>query len=122
MLLNEDNNPGLYKIKNYTPGQFLINDEIITHSVLITAKMLQNWPPHNLAELTDEHWDTVINYAPQILIFGVGSKFVFPDMQKIARLYQNKISFEVMDTYAACRTLAILMAEHRDVAGALLVD
>ena len=122
MLLTEDDNPGLYKIKSYSPGKLFINEEVVTNSVLITTKILDAWLPRNLSELVDTDWDFIVNYAPEILIIGVGAQFIFPNAKQLAPLYQHQISFEMMDTLAACRTISILMAEHRDVMGALLID
>jgi uncharacterized protein len=45
----------------------------------------------------------------------------FPTAQALRPLIDAKIGYEIMDTAAACRTYAILMAEERRVLAALIV-
>ena len=58
---------------------------------------------------------------PELVVFGSGATFRFPDARIIAAFSQAHIGFDVMDTPAACRTYNVLMGEGRHVAAALLV-
>ena len=57
-----------------------------------------------------------------IVLLGTGSRQRFPAAALLRPLIQRRVGIEVMDSYAACRTYNILMAEGRDVAAALIIE
>jgi len=51
-----------------------------------------------------------------------GARQRFPASVLLRPLIERRMGVEVMDTFAACRTYNILMAEGRDVAAALIIE
>jgi len=122
MQLNQDQGSGTYHIRAYEPGKITVNSKQLSHSLLIAPeRLLEHWAPTSLTELTMEHLDEVLEFQPQIIILGTGTRLVFPPPKLQAHILQKKIGLEIMDTRAACRTYSLLMAEQRNVVAALLI-
>jgi uncharacterized protein len=91
-------------------------------AVIVTAKtVVANWPANSESELDESDLVPVIALAPQIVLIGSGSRIRFPKPAVLKGLIAAKIGYEVMDTFAACRTYNILLEEGRNVAAALLL-
>jgi uncharacterized protein len=56
----------------------------------------------------------------EILLIGTGDKIDFLPIEVEAALRDKNISFEYMDTGAACRTYNVLLSEERSVAAFLI--
>ena len=113
---------GQHLITGYGPGWVQINE--LRHSVsliLTPAQMLAPWPVESLDALGPEHFRSVVDIAPEILLLGTGAKLRFPPVPCLELLIEANIGYEIMDTAAACRTYNILMAEGRSVAAALII-
>ena len=122
MELNLDTGEGQYHIRGYGTGFIQINDEKVDHSVIVTPnKLIDPWPPQSLTELNATHFLLLFDLKPEIVLLGTGPRLSFPDPALLSDFYAKKIGIEVMDTAAACRTYAVLMAEGRKVAAALLI-
>ena len=122
MLLTLDNNDALYQIRAYTHDYFMINNERITSSLIVSAQQLiAPWGPRCLAELSAEHLLQVLPLEPEIILLGCGMHLQFPDAKLLAPLRATGISVEIMSSGAACRTFAVLQAEYRRVAAMLLL-
>jgi uncharacterized protein len=121
MELNLDSGEGQYHIRGYDIDFIQINDEKITHSIIIMPNKLITWPPQSLVELNATHFLPLFDLNPSIVLLGTGQKLIFPDPALLADFYAKKIGIEVMTTAAACRTYTVLMAEGRHVAAALLI-
>ena len=114
---------GRYPIQAYKPNEVIINNTSFQRSVIVSAQtLIDNWQPQTIQELIASDWESVIALEPKIILLGTGTKLIFPSMEVLAPLMQNKIGFEIMDTAAACRTYTILMAEDRHVVAALLLS
>ena len=121
MLTRHTNDSG-YVISAYKNREIHLMEEVYTSPVLISAgELAENWTNKPLAELSIEDFSLAIEWKPEILLFGSGTKLIFPDFQIIRDLRELKISLEVMDTSAAARTFNILRSEGRHVVAALLV-
>ena len=114
----EDANPGANEIQ-------------LTRSFVIAPKRLvENWPPQSLPELTLQHLQTIVDLDPELVILGTGSVIDFPApaltemllTKGTESLYTKGIGVEIMDTAAACRTYNVLMHEGRHVVAALIID
>ena len=57
-----------------------------------------------------------------IVLLGTGARQRFPATQLLRPLLERGVGVEVMDSFAACRTYNILMAEGRAVVAALIVE
>ncbi|HEX4858583.1 MAG TPA: Mth938-like domain-containing protein [Usitatibacteraceae bacterium] len=104
------------------PGFVVIGQQ--RHStplVVMAERLLSPWLVGDPALPTAEDFAPVLEMAPELVLFGCGAVFRFPDQRIPMAFYQRRIGFEVMDTAAACRTFNLLAAEGRHVAAALLV-
>lgn len=90
------------------------------HSILLSPTLIQPWTI-TVAELTLADCEVIINYQPEIFIFGTGAKLIRPTAKIISELMQRGIGVEVMDTPAACRTFNLLAAEYRKVLAGLVI-
>ncbi len=122
MILTQDSNDAVFQIKAYQPGAVTVNDTVYNCSLIIASKkFLADWQPRSLQELKPEHWLPVLEFKPEVVLFGTGVRFQMPAPQLLAALYEKKIRVESMDTGAACRTYMALAAEGRDIVAALLI-
>ncbi|MHB8455209.1 MAG: Mth938-like domain-containing protein [Acidiferrobacterales bacterium] len=109
-------------IRNYGPGQVIVNQDVYSASlVVLPDRIIPNWPPRLFGELAAAHFESLAALAPELVILGTGRRLRFPQAALTAPLVQVNIGWEVMDTAAACRTYNILMGEGRNVAAALLM-
>ncbi|MHB8623696.1 MAG: Mth938-like domain-containing protein [Sulfuricaulis sp.] len=122
MKIHLESGIGQNLIRAYSPGRITINDEVHTHSLIVTPQQVfKDWPPVTFADLTSEHFKMIAALQPEVLILGTGARLQFPAPPLIRALVEAKIGLEVMDTGAACRTYNILMGDSRRVAAALLM-
>jgi uncharacterized protein len=80
------------------------------------------WPPATFADLTEAHFDSLLQDKPELVIFGSGSRLRFPNAALLRGLMARRVGFEAMDTAAACRTYNVLVSEGRTVVAALLLE
>lgn len=122
MPFNLDSNSANFQIRGFQPGQILVNDTILTHSIIISAeKLIENWKPQTIAELTAADFSQVIELKPIILLLGTGSELVFPPLEIYGDLLNHGIGVEIMSSAAAARTYNALTAEGRNVVAALII-
>jgi uncharacterized protein len=104
------------------PGWVMINGEKITHNLIVGSRgELERWDCPGFELLSTAHFDPLAALAPELVIFGSGSRLRFPHPSLSASLLSRRIGLETMDTAAACRTYNILAGEGRHVIAALLV-
>ncbi len=70
--------------------------------------------------LLSEHLETLIELQPEIVLLGTGQKLQFPESKILAKLHNQQLGVEIMDTAAACRTYNILMMEGRFVVAGMI--
>jgi uncharacterized protein len=122
MTLTLDNNSANYQIRGFKPGMIQINDQTLTQSVIITPeKLIDNWEPQHISELTQLHLTAIIELRPVILLIGTGKVLQFPPIDLYGDLINCGIGVEIMDTGAACRTYNALTSEGRNVIAALII-
>ena len=117
----KDSSENAYLITGLDTGAIRVNDEIVTASVVLSASTLERWPVIDVSEITDEHWNVVLDTQPQIILLGTGSKLIFPEPRQLKAAFDRQIGVEVMDTEAACRTYNLLVHESRKVTAALIL-
>lgn len=106
----------------YGEGYLMVNQQRFESSLIVLPdKLIADWPPRSLDELTEAHFTFLATLDPEIVLLGTGKLLHFPHPRLTAALAQARIGFEVMDTFAAARTYNILMGEGRRVAVALLL-
>jgi uncharacterized protein len=114
-----------HTITAYGDGWIAVNGQRHTGNCLLcSATGVHPWSPAGFAELTPVHFENILGLpqAPELLIFGSGSRQRFAPPALLQSLLSRRIGVESMDTAAACRTYNILAAEGRMVAAALLLS
>ena len=83
---------------------------------------VQPWAVERFEALSEASFEPLLAMAPELVIFGSGSRLRFPPPALLKALMARRIGFETMDTPAACRTYNVLLAEGRAVVAALLFE
>jgi uncharacterized protein len=121
--LHQESTNALNTITSYGDGFVAINLERHQGSVIVMPQApVQAWPVSSFESLTQEHFDAILEAAPEVVVFGSGSRLRFPHPRLTMQLAKHRIGVETMDFGAACRTYNILMQEGRRVAAALLIE
>jgi len=147
MQINPDYNTAAYTIRSYQSGEIVIfeptstshheksnskseNDQPRANAILLKLhnsfiitpeKLIEKWDVDNPHLLTKDHFQTIAQLKPELVILGTGEKIHFPSAEDYLFLQQQGIGVEVMDTAAACRTYNFLVADGRNVAAGLFM-
>jgi uncharacterized protein len=109
--------------KGYGPGYVQLNEERYEHNlVVLPDRIVPNWAENGFSGLTPEDFSRLLEYRPEIVVFGSGSRLRFPHPRLTAALSSAGVGLEVMDTPAACRTFNILIGEDRRALAAILLE
>ena len=123
MKLHLNISAGFNAVTGHGLGFVVVNQQRIETSLILMAdKLITPWAVAGLAGLTLADFAPLIDLNPELVVFGAGQSFQFPDRRIMAAFSAARIGFETMDTPAACRTYNVLVGEGRDVAAALLVN
>ncbi len=126
MKLHPDPISGSHVITQHGAGFVVIDGIHVTGPVIILPDLIIN--PWRIGSLTltatslcvDDFAD-IFERKPELVVFGAGAVFRFPDRRILTAFTEARIGFEVMDTPAACRTYNVLASEGRRIAAALLI-
>ena len=122
MKIEREQGAGRNLFTGYGEGWVEVNRTRYSASVVVSGdRVVADWPIASVAELSADHLAAILELRPEILLFGTGRTFTFPDRAKLAPLYNAGLGVEIMDTPAACRTFNILLGEGRNVVAALVV-
>lgn len=121
MKLHLTRGEGRNQITGCGSGYVSVNGVRYDHAVVVTPESIAPWTVAQPAAITAGDIAAVLAHAPEIVLLGTGSRLAFPPAAVLRPLIDAGIGHEIMDTAAACRTYAILMAENRRVVAALLV-
>ena len=114
---------GTNAIARHGPDGVLVNGVQHTHSVVVPwMGLVTVWPVSRFDDLTADHFKTLAENAPELVIFGSGSRLRFPSAGLLRPLIERHIGVETMDIAAACRTYNVLLSEGRTVVVALLFE
>nr|VFK11329.1 MAG: Uncharacterized conserved protein, contains Mth938-like domain [Candidatus Kentron sp. LPFa]VFK29962.1 MAG: Uncharacterized conserved protein, contains Mth938-like domain [Candidatus Kentron sp. LPFa] len=102
-------------------GYVVVDGKRFTHSLILTPRAVIAWPPQAFHDVTSEHVALVMEFSPEIVLFGSGGKQQFPAQAVFRACYEKGIGVETMNTAAACRTYNLLAGEGRGVVAALLM-
>jgi uncharacterized protein len=123
MKLHSPATAGLLSITAYDAQHIDVNGRRLTKSFLLTPKrLIEDWPPASVDSLTESDLLAVAELGCPIVLLGTGPSQRFPARPLLRPLLERRVGVEVMDSFAACRTYNILMAEGRDVAAALILE
>ena len=106
-------------------GEHYVNVNGVRHekSLIVTpTEAVDEWLNGGFPSLTAGHFASLLAFKPEIVLLGTGARMQFPAAVLIRPLAETNVGCEVMDTFAACRTYNILVAEGRRVVAALIVD
>lgn len=113
---------GQNAITGHGDGYVTVNNQQIDHALIVLPDKLVNpWNIGDFASLTVADFAALIELRPELVVFGTGKVFRFPNIAIMAAFSKAGIGFEVMDTPAACRTYNVLISEGRYAAAALLI-
>jgi uncharacterized protein len=122
MKLHADNPTAANVIHAVTRQSVSINGQAFTTSVLVPSDApLQAWPAATVADLTAAHFEQILAFRPELVVFGTGPGMKFAHPSLMRSLMEARIGVETMDTMAACRTYTILVSEGRRVLAALII-
>ena len=104
-------------VQSYGQGRFRISGVVFAEPVFVTPSQSLSW--NFTGDFSALSPDSFPSLSPGILLLGCGARAAFlPDLRESLR--PLRVTLDVMDTGAACRTYNVLMAEGRDVMAALV--
>ena len=123
MKFQHDSLAGANMISRQEPGRVWVGPTMHDSSVLVpwSGEVLR-WPVPRFEALSAEHFERIVELAPEVVIFGSGRRLRFVHPSLLRALIERRIGVETMDTAAACRTYNVLVSERRSVLAALLLD
>ncbi len=113
---------GRQLIQSYGDGRFRIAGKLHEGSVLVLPGETLSWPVTEVAGITFDSLNPLIqeDHGAEILLIGCGPRFVLEPPSLRDALRAAGLVLEWMDTGAACRTFNVLLAEERPAAAALV--
>ena len=123
MKFQPDTLDGVNNITRYDVDNLRVNADLHTKSVLVPwVGQARDWDATRVEELTQAHFDALLEFDPEVVIFGSGPKLKFVSPALYRSLIARRIGVETMDSGAACRTYTVLANEGRRVVAAILLD
>jgi len=109
-------------IDAYGNGGFRFAEMSHRGSILCLPSGIYAWDVTSPEALDFSSFDQVLAEKDRIrfLLLGTGRAQVFPSPEIRSRFAAAGLGLEPMDTGAACRTYNVLLAEHRQLAAALI--
>jgi uncharacterized protein len=96
-------------------------ERIATPLIVLPERLIAPWQVADPTRLAVDDFAELLTASPEVVIFGSGPHFRFPDPRISYAFGAKRIGFDCMDTPAACRTFNVLLSEGRRIAAALLV-
>jgi len=122
MKFQPDRAEGVNTISRHDGSRLWVDGVAFDHSVLVPwAGAVQPWEPASVAALTPGHFERLLAFGPELVIFGSGARLQFVPPALYRALIERRVGLETMDTAAACRTFNVLAGEGRLVVAALLL-
>lgn len=123
MKLHSQDNRAFQTVTGYDQQGVEINAKRYDYSVLVMPEVAPRpWPVARFEDLTEEHFATIEQDQPDVVILGTGERQRFVHPKLIKALSARRVGVESMDSHAACRTYNILMGEGRKVTLALIIE
>ena len=122
MKFQPDTLDGVNNITRYDGDNLRVNADLHTASVLVPwVGPTRPWNAARVEELTPAHFEALLEFDPEVVIFGSGPKLKFVSPALYRSLIDLRIGVETMDSGAACRTYTVLANEGRKVVAAILL-
>ena len=123
MKLTDETIPGTNLVRAYSDHEIRVGETLLHASCVLRAdKLIADWRPQTVADLTLADLDVLLTLDPEIIVLGTGARQRFPAHELIAHVLSRGVGFEVMDTGAACRTYNVLVSEDRRAVAALMLE
>lgn len=108
-------------VRGFADGQFVV-DGARFRSVLLTPEQATAWDPPAIGDLAIDQVEAVLALEPkpEFILLGTGPTLTHPPRSLVRALEERGIGLEAMDSRAAARTWAVLRAEERWIAAALM--
>jgi uncharacterized protein len=121
MKFQPDRAEGVNVITRHEPGRVWVGTVCFEGSVIVpwTGDPVP-WSAGTLEALEESSFSSLLEFKPELVIFGSGNRIRFPKPQWLRGLIQARVGLETMDTAAACRTYNVLASERRSVVAALM--
>src|SRR5690348_12495191 len=86
-------------ITGYGPGWVSVNNEKISHSLIVGSSGERiEWPVARFEDIGPEHFEQLAGVDAEVVIFGSGSRIRFPRPMWLKPLIDKRIGVETMDT------------------------
>lgn len=122
MKLHQDRLNGLHAFTGYGPDHVIVGTRRLTTSTVVFAdRVIEDWPIASVDMLTPTSLDFLAAEPIEIVLIGTGPKMALIHPRLYASVSAARIGVEVMDTFAACRTYNVLIAEGRKVVAAVML-
>jgi len=122
MKFQPDTLAGTNAITRFEGHRLWVGSALHAASVLVPWRgEVQAWAPTAPAGLEAGHFEQILGLQPELVIYGSGTRLVFPPPALARVLFERRIGLETMDTAAACRTYNVLASEGRSVVAALIL-
>ncbi|HEX6018115.1 MAG TPA: Mth938-like domain-containing protein [Burkholderiaceae bacterium] len=113
---------GVNTIARHDGHRVWIGAQFYDGSVVVPwSGAVRPWGPAHFDDLSQAHFDVLLQREPELVIFGSGERLRFPKPELLRTLIERRVGVETMDTAAACRTFNVLANEGRNVVAALLL-
>jgi uncharacterized protein len=113
---------GVNVVSGLTPDAVSVNGVAYPQGIVIPWQgEVLPWGAAGFEGLALADFDRLIEYKPELVIFGSGARLRFAPPALLRHLMAQRIGIETMDTAAACRTYNVLAGESRKVVAALLL-
>ncbi len=123
MLLSQDHNASLYTITQIKPGAIYVNDDKYEDNIIVMPRnIIYPWKVNSFEQLSITDFSALFSNNSCTVLLGVGDSGKRCPFALYHDLLNKNIAIECMSIAAACRTYAILSAEGRNVALALLLS
>lgn len=109
-----------YQFTNYSDGIVTIAGQSFNKNIMVFNNQILDFRDCNIKQINMEDLSLIIEYQPDLIIFGVKNKIIYPDLKVVKNLHYQNIGVETMLIPALCRTFNFLIGENRKVACILL--
>ena len=108
-------------VRGFADGRFVVDGHRLA-ALLLTPQRATAWDAPAIADLTIGHLEPLLSLdpVPEFILLGSGPSLIHPPRAVARALDERRIGLEVMDSRAAARTWAVLRAEERWIAAALM--
>ncbi|MBK9134328.1 MAG: hypothetical protein IPM15_08295 [Betaproteobacteria bacterium] len=113
---------GANMIARHDPQRVWVGGAMHTTSLFVPwVGAVVPWAVARWEDLAPADFERMAAFAPELVIFGSGTRMRFAPPALLKPLAERRIGIECMDTAAACRTYNVLVSERRSVLAALLL-